>query len=71
MTLCFTLTSIVIADDYSVKKGDRIAQLILEKILMADVREVATDADLDQTSRGAGGFGSTGTNLFLLTIVNI
>lgn len=47
---------------YAVKKGDRVAQLILEKILMAEVQEVAEDADLDETSRGAGGFGSTGNN---------
>jgi dUTP pyrophosphatase len=41
----------------SVKKGDRVAQLILEKITTPPVVEVE---DLDDTSRGAGGFGSTG-----------
>lgn len=46
-------------NDYEVKKGDRIAQLVLEKIVMADVAEVE---DLDDTERGAGGFGSTGKN---------
>ena len=40
-----------------VKEGDRIAQLVLEKIALADVAEVD---DLDETVRGAGGFGSTG-----------
>ena len=45
--------------DYPVKKGDRIAQLILEKILMAEIEEVD---DLDDTERGEGGFGSTGKN---------
>ncbi len=45
--------------DFAVKQGDRIAQLILEKISFADVEEVQ---DLDATVRGAGGFGSTGKN---------
>lgn len=43
--------------DFAIKKGDRIAQLVLEKIVMANVLEVD---DLDATQRGAGGFGSTG-----------
>lgn len=43
--------------DFEVKRGDRIAQLILERICMADVVEVSELAD---TERGAGGFGSTG-----------
>ena len=43
--------------DFFVMKGDRIAQLILEKILIAEVEEVD---ELDITSRGSGGFGSTG-----------
>jgi dUTP pyrophosphatase len=43
--------------DYIVKQGDRIAQLILESIVIADVEEVT---ELDSTVRGEGGFGSTG-----------
>jgi dUTP pyrophosphatase len=43
--------------DFEVKKGDRIAQLILEKICHA---EITTVDDLDSTARGEGGFGSTG-----------
>lgn len=43
--------------DYEIKKGDRVAQLVIEKIEMLDVAVVA---DLDETERGAGGFGSTG-----------
>ena len=39
------------------KAGDRVAQLILERIAIAEVREVD---ELDDTQRGAGGFGSTG-----------
>ncbi|XP_021826450.1 deoxyuridine 5'-triphosphate nucleotidohydrolase [Prunus avium] len=43
--------------DFEIKEGDRIAQLIIEKIITPDVVEVE---DLDSTARGAGGFGSTG-----------
>ncbi len=38
-------------------KGDRVAQLILERIATPEVVEVE---DLDNTERGAGGYGSTG-----------
>jgi hypothetical protein len=44
-------------DDLIVQPGDRIAQLILEQIVMAPVEEVD---ELDVTVRGDGGFGSTG-----------
>ena len=43
--------------DFEIKIGDRIAQLILEKISTPDVLEVN---ELDDTVRGEGGFGSTG-----------
>ncbi|XP_004500414.1 deoxyuridine 5'-triphosphate nucleotidohydrolase-like [Cicer arietinum] len=43
--------------DFEVKFGDRIAQLIIEKIITPEVSEVQ---DLDSTLRGEGGFGSTG-----------
>lgn len=43
--------------DFEVKLGDRIAQLIIEKIVTPEVVEVE---DLDSTVRGEGGFGSTG-----------
>lgn len=49
--------------EFVVKKGDRIAQLILEKIAMAEVEE--TEGDLDVTARGEGGFGSTGVSAAL------
>lgn len=45
-------------DDYSVARGDRIAQLLLQRVGHAQVREVAS---LEATSRGSGGFGSTGS----------
>ena len=44
---------------FEVQKGDRIAQLILEKISMASITEVN---ELEETVRGAGGFGSTGVS---------
>ncbi|TFK74478.1 dUTP diphosphatase [Pluteus cervinus] len=43
--------------DFQVEEGDRIAQLILERIYTPEALEVQ---DLDETLRGAGGFGSTG-----------
>ena len=44
---------------FEVKKGDRIAQLVCEKISYPEIKELKT---LDETDRGEGGFGSTGTN---------
>jgi dUTP pyrophosphatase len=40
-----------------VSEGDRIAQLVLEKIYTPPVVEVES---LSETERGVGGFGSTG-----------
>jgi dUTP pyrophosphatase len=45
------------AEDYKVQNGDRIAQMIISKHEQADWQEVD---DLNETSRGAGGFGHTG-----------
>lgn len=45
--------------DYAVCEGDRIAQLVLERIATPDVVELEL-GDLDESARGAGGFGSTG-----------
>lgn len=42
---------------FAVKKGDRIAQLIIERAMLYGVEEVD---ELDETARGEGGFGSTG-----------
>lgn len=41
----------------SFRKGDRIAQVIIEKIEPTEVLEVD---ELSETLRGQGGFGSTG-----------
>lgn len=46
-------------EDFVVNKGDRVAQLILERISMIPASKVA---ELDDTIRGKGGFGSTGVH---------
>ncbi|KAJ8583026.1 dUTP pyrophosphatase [Rhizopogon salebrosus TDB-379] len=43
--------------DFQVEEGDRIAQLILERIYTPEVLEVD---ELGETLRGTGGWGSTG-----------
>jgi dUTP pyrophosphatase len=43
--------------DYAVKKGAKIAQLVISKVEMAEIVEVET---LSETARSEGGFGSTG-----------
>ncbi|KAJ8709137.1 hypothetical protein PYW07_008963 [Mythimna separata] len=43
--------------DFEVKKGDRIAQLICERIYYPVLKEVT---NLSETKRAEGGFGSTG-----------
>ena len=43
--------------EYTVQPGDRIAQLMVTPVVQADVELVD---ELDETERGAGGFGSTG-----------
>ena len=43
--------------DYTIFRGDRIAQLIIVPIAMVDVIEVDK---LSETERGDGGYGSTG-----------
>ena len=44
-------------EDYTIRPGDRIAQLMVVPVVRPDL--VRVDA-LDETERGAGGFGSTG-----------
>lgn len=43
--------------EVAIERGDRIAQLLLQRVGHAEVVEVD---DLDDTARGSGGFGSTG-----------
>src|SRR5688500_1701875 len=44
-------------EDFTIRRGDRIAQLVIAPVVQAAWREVE---GLDETARGAGGFGSTG-----------
>ncbi len=44
-------------EDFVVRRGDRIAQLVIAPVVQAGWREVVT---LEETARGDGGFGSTG-----------
>lgn len=46
------------SESYSVQAGDRIAQMVIHKVERVALRTVPV---LSPTSRGEGGFGSTGT----------
>jgi dUTP pyrophosphatase len=46
-------------DEFPVRRGDRVAQLVVERVELPAVQEV--EEELDDTARGAGGFGSTDT----------
>ena len=42
----------------TISRGERIAQLVIQRVPVVDLVEVD---ELDETDRGAGGFGSSGT----------
>jgi len=44
-------------EDFVIKRGDRIAQLVVQRVESAQFVEVEV---LPESARGAGGFGSTG-----------
>jgi dUTP pyrophosphatase len=44
-------------NDFYVNRGERIAQMVIAKVEMADFTEVSS---LPETERGEGGYGSTG-----------
>lgn len=46
-------------EDFSVENGERVAQMVIMPYFFAEYEEVQS---LDNTVRGDGGFGSTGTN---------
>ncbi|KAA0258070.1 dUTP diphosphatase [Deferribacter autotrophicus] len=46
-------------DDFQVKRGDRIAQLVVAEVIRAEVEIVD---EITETERGDGGFGSTGVD---------
>jgi len=45
------------AEPFAIQRGDRVAQLVLAPVTQGSWLEVS---ELDETARGAGGFGSTG-----------
>ena len=45
------------AEDFTIRRGERIGQLVVAPVVQAQWAEVES---LDDTVRGAGGFGSTG-----------
>ena len=47
------------SEAFPVRKGDKIAQLVIAPVTQAEVAETDT---IDETDRGEGGFGSTGKN---------
>ena len=46
------------AEEFTIEPGERIAQMVIARHESVEWEEVET---LDETTRGAGGFGSTGT----------
>ncbi len=44
-------------EDFVVRKGDKIAQIVISPVTQPVIEETET---VDETDRGAGGFGSTG-----------
>lgn len=46
-------------NNFYINKGDRIAQLVIAEVILADVKEVK---NLNTSNRGEGGFGHTGKN---------
>lgn len=46
-------------EDYNITEGERVAQLIIEQIFIGDIQVAES---LEDTDRGAGGFGSSGTH---------
>ncbi len=45
------------SEDFTIRRGDRIGQMVIAPVWQARFEEVG---ELDETERGAGGFGSTG-----------
>lgn len=45
-------------EDFQIRRGDRIAQLVIAPVVRAVLEEVQS---VDETKRGSGGFGHTGT----------
>lgn len=50
------------AEDFVVKHGERIAQAVIAPVWQAEFIEISEMPSEENNERGAGGFGSTGTN---------
>ena len=44
-------------EDFQVRKGDKVAQIVIAPVTQPEIVETT---EVDETDRGAGGFGSTG-----------
>ena len=55
------------SNTFTIKKGTRIAQMVLSPVIKAKFKEVE---NLDETDRGSGGFGSTGIRWFMQMKLN-
>src|SRR3990167_10905695 len=47
----------LVQSDFKIEKGQKIAQILIQKVERAEIEEVK---NLNETKRGADGFGSTG-----------
>ncbi len=56
--VCIIMINLDKEMDFTIKKGDKICQLVIKKVEQANLIEVE---DLEGSDRGEGGFGSTGT----------
>lgn len=55
--VCALLINLDPENTFKISKGDKICQLVIHKVETASIKEVSS---LDESSRGTGGFGSTG-----------
>ena len=55
--ICVLLANLDPETPFDVRRGDRIAQLVIQRVEAVEWQEVAT---LEETTRGLGGWGSTG-----------
>lgn len=55
--VCVIMLNAAGKEDYNIKRGDRIAQMVIAKL--PEIEMVQVD-ELSDTKRGSGGFGSTG-----------
>lgn len=55
--ICVVLVNLDPSEPFIVSRGDKIAQLVVQKVERVEFCEVD---ELDETVRGTGGFGSTG-----------